>query len=437
MSDHTRRVKTQWNSYVRPFDSFSDEEISGLLGFCSETTRVAEKFSGKPCFLAYGALLGLERSGKLIPHDFDIDVAIHCGVSSKDDVAELCRKLMLSFIEAGYEVKAKCFAQFFVLPPEDCKDRYKVEFFASWIEEDKFFLYFALPGVDIVDSLFPLKEVELEGHTFFAPKNPGALLSATYGDDWAVPNPDFKYDMSGGKWAPFTSYFFSRNKKQWDNHYSMDTGPDTENVGSYDFQSLLLEHTDHHISRIVDVGCGLGHVAMDFARKGYDVTAVDTSEVAIGRLENAIVKDNLSSLKAQVINLYDIPECEQFAIENKGSIDRVIAKNLLNYISAVGESTFFRMASTVLSDVGELHVIIPSAALVSAGEDCSATEPNKRLGIEFYSRTVGRDQLTECAENCGLMLATSNPVERGADQHLVFKLDDSSTEAGNNREMAA
>jgi len=408
MSDHTRRVKTQWNSYVRPFDSFSDEEISGLLGFCSESTKVAEKFSGKKCFLAYGALLGLERSGKLIPHDFDIDVAIDCGLSTKDEVAELCRKLIIRFLDAGYEVKAKCFAQFFVLPPKHVKPRYKVEFFASWIEEDRFYLYFALPGVNIVDSLFPLKDVELEGHHFLAPKIPEDLLAATYGEDWKIPNPEFKYCMTPDRWAPFTSFFFSRNKKQWDEYYSekgtsVQCDEDTNSDIDY---TLNLPNSDAMC--ILDIGCGNGKAAIGLANKGHLVTAIDTSQVAIDQANIIADRNSILSFSAEVVNLYDIPEAEDFSSRNEGKFELIMANDLINHISPVGESMMFRLAFKTLSGNGALHISVPSHLLVESSLAAIAINPDKARGIAFYTRKISIETLENVAEEHGFSLVMTS-----------------------------
>lgn len=411
MPDHTKRVKTQWNSYVRPFDSFSDEEINGLLGYCSDTTRVAEKLSGKKCYLAYGALLGREREGKLIPHDFDIDVAIDCGRCSKDEVAEICRDLMVKFIEAGYEVKAKCFAQFFVLPPKEVKQRFKVEFFASWIEEEKYYLYFALPGLDLVDEIFPLKKVDLQGHEFYAPKNTEALLSATYGADWAVPNPNFKYDMSGGKWAPFTSYFYSRSLKQWDEYYLQTC---SNNLSTADIDSMNHADNSNKNMLVCDMGCGQGLESIDLINAGHDVVSFDFSKVAIDYLEKYKQLNNINNLTPKALNFYDVVECEKTGSEYEGKIDLVILNNVLQHLSLVGESITLKMVSRVLSSAGEAVITIPSEYVALNKEVAITTDANKRRGIDFLNRKIFLEDLEDKFTFYGLKLTNKNNDTEGS-----------------------
>ena len=339
MLDRTKKVKTQWGNYVRSFASLSDDEINNFVGYCSETAKIAEDICGKQCFLAYGALLGLERSGKLIPHDFDIDIAINCGVSSKDEVAEICRKLIVGFIEAGFEVKGKSFGQFFVLPSTEIKPRYKVEFFASWVEDDKFYLYFALPGINIVESLFPLKNIVLEGHGFYAPKEPSALLTATYGSNWRVPDPNFKYNMTGPRWRPFTTYFFGRHRKQWDDYYTEDAVSGDFAGSGYEELHSVIGLEELALSKVIDIGCGGG--ALSLASRGLSVTAVDISSVVIEQIDSLANKNGISNLSTSLLNIYDIPDCEIFLNENRCKFDIVIASNLLDHLSLVGETAFF------------------------------------------------------------------------------------------------
>jgi len=422
MSDRTKRVKTQWNSYVRPFDSFSDEEINGLLDFCSKTTMVAEELSGKKCFLAYGALLGMERSGKLIPHDFDIDVAIDCGRATKDEVAELCRDLIVKFMDAGYEVKAKCFAQFFVLPPKESKQRFKVEFFASWIEDEQFYLYFALPGIDIVDQLFPLKQVELQGHKFYAPKVPAALLASTYGDDWETPNSDFKYDMSGGRWAPFTSYFFSRNKSQWNEHYADgNTAQRYDTVSKSNLDTLIGLSTVDKQS-VLDIGCGVGKDAIEIASLGHSVTAIDTSDAAIEVLKDQIELKSIDNVTCDIVNLYDVPECHEFAVKHERKFDIILARNLINSISLVGQTTLLKLVAETLTLNGEFLAIVPVDSVVDNANEVSEFEPNKRNKIPFYSRIILIEDFKIAASKFGLSLESQDCVNTSSEIHLRLSM---------------
>lgn len=400
MSSNALKVKTQWNHYVRPFSAKTDNEINGLLRFCSETTQVAEELCGHKCYLAYGALLGHEREGKLISHDFDIDVAIDCGHCSRNEVAEICRNLILKFVENGYQVKAKSFGQFFVLTPEGAANIYKIEFFASWFEEDLYFLYFAVSGKKLQDSLTPLQKINLQGHEFYAPGNPEALLAATYGDDWRVPNPQFKYDMTGPRWRPFTTYFFSRNKQNWERFYSCES-----EAKALDSDLLSILSNSMVGGTCLDIGCGSGDYTLSLTEKCDHMTAVDFSETAIDIFNKKRSAKTSNKLDIQLINLHDVVQCESFS--DTHTFDTILCTRTLEFLSEVAEQTLWRVISRTLAPGGTAIISIENDYLCYAGDSDLETHPHAPSGIDIYSRTISLQKLEQRAAQAGFEIKMS------------------------------
>ena len=86
------------------------------------------------------------------------------------------------------------------------------------------------------------------------------------------------------------------------------------------FEQLALQHLRG--GDILDLGCGLGNLAVEAARRGAVVTAIDTSATAVTRLMQTATAESLD-LHAYQVDLAD------FVIE--GEFDAVVAIGLLMF----------------------------------------------------------------------------------------------------------
>ncbi|NLB33162.1 MAG: class I SAM-dependent methyltransferase, partial [Tissierellia bacterium] len=83
------------------------------------------------------------------------------------------------------------------------------------------------------------------------------------------------------------------------------------------FYNETLEKIEPYIKNsktVLDIGCGIGGFSIEFAKRGYDVTAIDKSSLAIDTLNDRINQMKLENLKTMdisfegftFINNYDI-----------------------------------------------------------------------------------------------------------------------------------
>ena len=125
--------------------------------------------------------------------------------------------------------------------------------------------------------------------------------------------------------------------------------------------------------RVLDLGCGLGNLSVQAARRGLEVIAVDASEAAVKRIRSAAAAEDL---KIEAVHA----DLETYAIA--GQFDTVVAIGLL---------MFFRRekALALLQEIQE-HVIPGGIAMVNV-----LTEGTTYMGMfepdHYY--LFGRDEL--------------------------------------------
>jgi len=138
------------------------------------------------------------------------------------------------------------------------------------------------------------------------------------------------------------------------------------------FEQLALEHAR---GRVLDLGCGLGNLALAAARRGCEVTAVDGSAAAIGRIRSVAAAERLALHAVQA-------DLNGWRIE--GRYDTVLAIGLLMFFARP-------RALELLGDI-QTHVAPGGRAVVNAFvEGTTWLEP---FAGQPYC-LLGRDELAE------------------------------------------
>lgn len=343
-------IRTQWGSIARGFGSYTDEERRSLVSCIARFCCQISESTGIPIFLSYGGLLGAIRSEKLIDHDFDIDV-IFC--SDEGQTEQTCRNLISYLLSLDAELNVETNGQFKASLVIDGQ-LIRLEFFAGWTSQGRFYQYFAVPGTISADQVFPLGEITLEGATLPAPKNPLALLEAIYGKNWMTPDPDFKYNLSPEDWRPFEFLFVSRMKTFWDDYYAK-PGIQRVYVSDPSPYAITVEELIPSNSCILEIGCGNGRDTLHFAMNGHNTKCVDYSSAAIESLTEQARINNVR-IDAQVLNISSIVESVAFGRKHMESFDVVYARFFTHAIDDLALFNFFDLSYSVLKRCGRIYI---------------------------------------------------------------------------------
>ena len=348
----TEKITTQWGTQVTPFRALDPETRRMQIRCADSFMREVSAATGLDVYLAYGCLLGAVRDGKVIGHDFDIDVAFHIPSDDMEEVLAGCRKFVRQLtgisrrviVETNGQIKAQ---KWF---PEH-KFCLTLDLFVSWGTGDNYYLYFAVPGAPIGESIFPLGEAEIEGVRMPAPREPEALLAATYGEDWRIPNPDFRYEID---WTPFYDFTVRQNRAHWNEYYAGKTANSVWAEFPSQFAAFVASDIEGG-SRILDFGCGNGRDSLFLASIGHDVVAADYAGPAV-ELVREKAEARALELEATELNIYDVAHVQKAEDTRAGSFDVIYSRFVMHAINEDGQDRFLRMAKTLLKPGGRIYV---------------------------------------------------------------------------------
>ena len=145
---------------------------------------------GRKLWLCYGTLLGCHREGRFIPGDDDFDVSY---VSTAPNASAFRRETLgiaLELLRQGLDTNLSINGRLF-----------KVGLDGVWIDVTPLWFFqgraWAFDAHDVpLDSIVPVRRVEFLGHEVYVPRNPAVLLEDTYGPQWRIPQPQFRYYRS-------------------------------------------------------------------------------------------------------------------------------------------------------------------------------------------------------------------------------------------------
>ncbi|HEY9477517.1 MAG TPA: LicD family protein [Microbacteriaceae bacterium] len=272
------------NKWNRLGPSFEGDESGVKERLLASGQRLIEHLQelGYPIFVVGGTLLGAMRSGALLPHDDDMDLAWVCRETNPLDISLASMKMERELVERGYTCIRLSMAhlQITFFDAEDRTDHY-IDIFTGFFMDGLYGQPFALRGPLAPEDLEPVSTVSLNGVEFPAPAKPEVWLEFAYGESWLVPDPSFKFVTPRSTKRRFENWFgvFNRSRVFWEKTFS-----------KLDVRPLLTEGNDEvdrfltlvpKGARVLDMGSSDGRLTERIAAAGHPVLGVDYSYEAL------------------------------------------------------------------------------------------------------------------------------------------------------------
>lgn len=190
---------------------FAKRDCAPLASELKDTISRIEQATGKPVFINSGTLLGAYRDGIFIPHDDDVDLAIHLGDMTEKEATRELKRVADVLGEAGLlAAKTEKKLQMALLKIHSLAPGIEVDIFPAWSHGGKYYVWPHSYGDLDVQDVLPLGEQSIHGVAMPAPNNPDPMIAQNYGPGWRNPNDRFTFRWRLAR-RRFASFF-----KEWE-----------------------------------------------------------------------------------------------------------------------------------------------------------------------------------------------------------------------------
>jgi len=347
----------KWGLIQRPFSSRDPRVLEEMLDASQQMIDVAEREVGVHPWIAFGTLLGAARSGKVIGHDSDVDLAY---LSDKTSPAELNREMFAlsrAFRRAGMRVVNKngSFITVMIKPSDGRSagvDLYSCFYISDLLHES------ATVRADVPrEAIDPLRPIAFEGRDMPAPADVERLCEVSYGKGWRVPDPSFAHRPPPSTTKRFDGWFGStmRNRRDWE-RWHRNTSPDVLEQTS-DGAAWVAAHLQPGV-HVVDLGAGKGADLLALARAGWSGTGVDYARGSMSPAR-ALAKAEGLPVTFTAMNFYDrrdVLTCAASIAHKHPGPRAVIALGILDSVVPAERDGVYRAIRMLLGRGGRAHL---------------------------------------------------------------------------------
>ncbi|MGH3319962.1 MAG: methyltransferase domain-containing protein [Streptosporangiaceae bacterium] len=340
-----------------PFEASDTAAVESLLDRLGDAFEILHAECQLPAFLAYGALLGAVREGKLIGHDSDIDISYLSRYDNPLDVGLESFRIQRAMRRHGFEVRRFSSGTFKIRFPISGGIVQAVDIFAGFMCEGRLHVMPRLRVPLRRSDIVPLGRAELEGRGFPAPADPERFLAAAYGEHWGVPDPSWRpeAEASTRRWFDGWTRGLRTHRDQWESSFGPAArGPVAEEPSPFARWVAEREAAPIHV---VDVGSGAGRDAVWLARAGHRVTALDYAynAVACGR---QAAGERSAPVAFEFFNLYELRQVLATGARLARLDDPVVlcGRLVVDAVEDEGRENFWRLARMALRPGRRLYL---------------------------------------------------------------------------------
>jgi SAM-dependent methyltransferase len=309
-------------------------------------------------FPAYGTLLGAVRGGTLIGHDSDADLGYVSEHTHPVDVVRESFALQRTLAAMGYDISRYSGAAFKVDVAEADGSVRGLDVFGGFLADGHLHLMGEIRVPFRREWIYPLGTTTLEGRQLPAPADTDAFLTATYGPDWRVPDPAYKFGTPPSTARRLNGWFRGTRvrREAWDRTYSRlpDEPPVIEPSS---FATWVRRREGGVPASVVDIGCGRGVDALWFARQGASVLAYDYALRGSEPVAGLAAREDVD-LTFRSMNLTELRSVlsEGARVARLPGPRVVTARHVAEATDRVGRGHLWRVCEMMLAGGGRLYL---------------------------------------------------------------------------------
>lgn len=348
----------KWGLLQRPFSGRGDGVVDEMVRVTETMCEVLERECGVRAWIAFGTLLGAARSGKVIGHDSDIDLAYLSEQTTPAAMAVEMFRISRALRAAGLSVMNKSGSFITVLFNAADGGQSSIDLYTCFYVGDLLHETATVRAPVPRSAIEPLTRLEFEGRLLPAPADPDAVLTASYGPNWRVPDPSFTHRPGLDIKRRFDPWFGSvmRYRRAWESYWRGTAASDAERTAS-SFQGWVSSRLAPGV-QLVEIGFGNGVDALAFAAEGRPVLGLDYARGSHARATDHARAAGLDATFAP-FNLYDLRDVltrGALVVRSTPGPRVVYARSVLDALEPDGLENFWRFADLTLRGGGTAYV---------------------------------------------------------------------------------